>query len=175
MLKKVIKKQYNSRRCFICGISNDTGLQTEFYELEDGSLAATATARSYHQSYPGRVHGGVSTALLDETIGRAINVAEPDTWGVTVEITTRFKKPVPYDVPLIVTGRITENRSRLFSGEGQILLPDGSIAVTANARYMKMKLSGIAEFDGTVDTWELFPREGDPMEIDIPEVQDDAQ
>ena len=42
MKKKVIRKQNNSSRCFICGISNDKGLRTEFYELEDGTLAATA-------------------------------------------------------------------------------------------------------------------------------------
>lgn len=168
MKKKVIRKQNNSSRCFICGISNDKGLRTEFYELEDGTLAATAVARSFHQSYPGRVHGGVSTALLDETIGRAINITEPETWGVTVEINVRYKKPVPYDVPLLVTGKITENRSRLFSGEGRILLPDGSTAVTATAKYMKLKLQNISEFDGVTDVWEHFPREGDPTELEVP-------
>jgi uncharacterized protein (TIGR00369 family) len=169
MNKKVLKKQNNSRRCFICGVDNTMGLHTEFYELEDGTLAATAVADPLHQSYPGRLHGGVSTALLDETIGRAINIAEPDTWGVTVELTTRYKKPVPYGVPLLVLGRITENRSRLFSGEGRLVLPDGTTAVTAVARYMKLKLGDIAEFDGVADTWEQFPRVDDPAEIDVPE------
>ncbi|SHI16843.1 uncharacterized domain 1-containing protein [Sporobacter termitidis DSM 10068] len=169
MKLKILKKQNNARRCFVCGVDNNEGLKTEFYELEDGTLAATAVAHPFHQSYPGRVHGGVSTALLDETIGRAINITEPETWGVTVEITTRFKKPVPYDVPLLVIGRITENRSRLFSGEGRLILPDGTTAVTASARYMKLKLTDIAEFDGTVDTWELFPREGDPAALDLPD------
>jgi acyl-coenzyme A thioesterase PaaI-like protein len=169
MLKKIVKKQNNSRRCFVCGVDNVMGLKTEFYELEDGTLAATCAASPLHQSYPGRVHGGVCTALLDETIGRAINISEPDTWGVTVEITTRFKKPVPYDVPLLVLGKITENRSRLFSGEGWLVLPDGTVAVTASAKYMKLKLDTIAEFDGTTDTWELFPRAGDPVELDIPD------
>lgn len=169
MKKKILRKQNNSTRCFVCGVTNDSGLHTAFYELEDGTVAATAMAKSFHQSYPGRVHGGVSTALLDETIGRAIMITDPDAWGVTVEISTRYKKPVPYDVPLLVTGRITENKSRLFSGEGRILLPDGSTAVTATARYMKLRLSDIAEFDGETDLWELFPQEGDPTELEIPE------
>jgi uncharacterized protein (TIGR00369 family) len=168
MKKKVLRKQNNSTRCFVCGLNNDMGLRAEFYELEDGTLAATVVAHPLHQSYPGRVHGGVSSALLDETIGRAINIQEPGTWGVTVEITTRFKKPVPYGVPLLVTGRITENRSRLFSGEGEILLPDGSVAVSASGKYLKMKLSDISEFDGSIDVWELFPRADDPTEIDFP-------
>jgi uncharacterized protein (TIGR00369 family) len=165
--KKVIRKQNNSSRCFVCGVLNNEGLHTEFYELEDGTLAATAVAHPFHQSYPGRVHGGVSTALLDETIGRAINITEPETWGVTVEITVRYKKPVPYDAPLLIVGKITENRSRLFSGEGRIILPDGSTAVTAAAKYMKLKLQSISEFDGVTDIWEQFPREGDPTELEI--------
>ena len=169
MKKRVIRKQNNSSRCFICGVTNNEGLKTEFHELEDGTVAATAVARSFHQSYPGRVHGGVSTALLDETIGRAINIAEPEAWGVTVEITTRFKKPVPYDIPLLAVGKITENRSRLFSGEGRIILPDGTTAVTATAKYMKLKLQDISEFDGVTDIWEPFPREGDPTELEIPD------
>ncbi len=169
MKKKIVKKQNNSTRCFICGLTNDKGLRAEFYELEDGTLAATAVAHALHQSYPGRVHGGVTTALLDETIGRAINITEPDTWGVTVEITTRYKKPIPYDVPLLITGQITENRSRIFTGEGRIILPDGSTAAVASAKYLKQKLSSISEFDGEVDVWGLFPRPDDPAELEFPD------
>lgn len=169
MVKKVIRKQNNSKLCFVCGIENHAGLHTEFYELEDGTIAATSIAYDFHQSYPGRVHGGVGAALLDETIGRAITISEPDTWGVTVEITTRYKKPLPYDVPLLITGRITENRSRLFAGEGMLILPDGSIAVTATAKYMKMKLSDIAGFEDDSELWGLYLKDSDPTEFEIPE------
>lgn len=169
MKKKVIRKQNNSKLCFACGTENDHGLHTEFYELEDGTIAATAVALPFHRSYPGRVHGGVSSALLDETIGRAINITEPDAWGVTVEISTRYKKPVPYDVPLVITGRITENKRLLFSGEGRIILPDGSTAVTATAKYMKMKLSDIADFEADNDSWELHIRQGEPTEFELPD------
>ena len=104
MKKKVVRKHNNSGNCFVCGINNPWGLKARFYELEDGTVAALVTAQWEHQSYPQRVHGGVITALLDETLGRAINVTEPDTWAVTGDISVRFKKPVPYDEPLLVTG-----------------------------------------------------------------------
>ncbi len=165
----VVKKHNAGKGCFVCGIHNPFGLHTDFYELANGSLAAKVTPSEHHQSYPGRLHGGVSVALLDETIGRAINVLEPDTWAVTVEISTRYKKPVPYGVELTVTGRVTENNRRLFTGEGAILLPDGTPAVTATAKYMKLKLSDIADFEANGDSWECYPRESDPTEIDLPE------
>ena len=165
----VVKKHNAGNGCFVCGIHNPFGLHTDFYELEDGTLAAKVTPSEHHQSYPGRLHGGVSAALLDETIGRAINVSEPDTWAVTAEINTRYKKPVPYGVELTVTGRVLENNRRLFTGAGEILLPDGTVAVTATAKYMKLKLSDIADFEESGDSWGCYPRESDPTEIDLPE------
>lgn len=169
MKKRVVKKHNAARYCFVCGVKNPFGLHTDFYELEDGTIAARVTPKEEHQSYPGRVHGGISTALLDETIGRAVNVAEPDTWAVTVELTTRYKKPVPYGVPLTVVGKVLENSRRLFTGEGAILLPDGEVAVTATGKYMKLKLENIADFDAAGETWESYLRETDPDSIDVPE------
>ncbi len=169
MKKRVVKKHNAAKHCFVCGVDNPFGLHTDFYELEDGTLAAIVAPQEQHQSYPGRVHGGVSTALLDETIGRAVNVTEPDTWAVTVELTTRYKKPVPYNVPLTVVGRVLQNSRRLFTGEGAILLPNGEVAVTATGKYMKLKLENIADFDAAGESWEVYPRETDPDWIDIPE------
>lgn len=169
MIRKVQKKQNNSRHCLVCGLQNEAGLHAVFYELEGDVLACAVTVGSVHQSYPGRVHGGITSALLDETIGRAVNITEPDTWGVTVELNVRFKKPVPYDVPLIVTGVITENNRRVFSGEGVILLPDQTVAATATARYMKMKLQSITDFEAAGETWETHLSDEDPAELDIPE------
>ena len=168
-MKKIVVKKHNAGKgCFVCGVNNPFGLHTEFFELEDGTLAARVTPKAHHQSYPGRVHGGVSTALLDETIGRAINILEPDTWAVTVEITTRYKKPVPYDVPLTVTGKVLENSRRLFTGEGAILLPDGEVAVSATAKYLKLKLADIADFEANGDSWQQYPRESDPDYLELP-------
>ncbi len=169
MKKHVVKKHHAGRDCFVCGVKNPFGLHTDFYELDDGTLAARVTPGVYHQSYPGRVHGGISTALLDETIGRAINVSEPDTWAVTVEINTRFKKPVPYDAELTVVGRILENNRRLFTGEGEIILADGTVAVTATAKYMKLKISDIADFDSDGEDWQCYHYDNDPDEIELPE------
>src|SRR5450756_1503532 len=86
--------------CLVCGADNPFGLQARFYELEaEGAtgreLLGVFTLREEHQSYPGRLHGGISSAILDETIGRAITIAHPGTWGVTAELTLRYRKPLP--------------------------------------------------------------------------------
>ena len=68
---KVTGKQKNSRMCVICGMDNPFGLKAPFYNMEDGSVMTKFMYREEHQSYPGRVHGGLIGAMLDELGFRA--------------------------------------------------------------------------------------------------------
>lgn len=157
-------KQHNSKMCFVCGLKNVAGLQASFYEMEDGCLVSLFTPREEHQSYPGRLHGGISSTILDETIGRAIMInSGSEVWGVTLELTVEYKKPVPLGVELKVIGRITGESSRLFSGSGEILLPDGEIAVLARGRYMKVPLDKISDFDAAAFEWAVVAGDNDPQ------------
>ncbi len=145
MKNKIVGRQYVSKDCFVCGTENPAGLVVKFYETENKELIGVFTAKEIHQSYPGRVHGGVISAVLDELVGRVIMIDEPETWGVTAELTVRYKKPVPVGVELTAIGRVTKNSRLIFEGEGEIILENGDIAATAHAKYMKMPLSKITE------------------------------
>ena len=147
MTHKVLAAQNISRMCMVCGKENASGLHAKFYELEGGELLGVFSPREIHQSYPGRLHGGVASAVLDETIGRAVGVANPEEWGVTVELTVRFKLPVPLGEELRCIGRITRDTRRLFEGTGEIVLADGTVAVEASGKYLKMPIDRIAEGD----------------------------
>jgi uncharacterized protein (TIGR00369 family) len=113
--------------------------------MENGELLADFRVLEEHQSYPGRLHGGIASAILDETIGRSIMITEPDTWGVTVELKVEYKKPLPLDQKLVAIGRITKNSKRLFEGTGEIRLENGEIAVIAYGKYMKLPLAKISD------------------------------
>ena len=141
---KVIKKQTNSKMCIICGVETNAGVGTSFYEMEDNSVIALFSFKEIHQSYPERTHGGMISAMLDETIGRAIWIIEPNTWGVTANLQVRFRKPVPYNVPLKAIGNIIENKSRIFKGVGRIETLEGDLLAEAEATYVKLPLSKIA-------------------------------
>ena len=58
--------------CVICGMDNKYGLHAQFYNMEDGSVMSKFQYKEEHQSYPGRVHGGLITAMLDEMGLRAL-------------------------------------------------------------------------------------------------------
>ncbi|MDD6188340.1 MAG: PaaI family thioesterase [Clostridiales bacterium] len=141
---KILKRQESSEDCFVCGMNNPIGFNSHFYETEDGELICLAESKFEYQSYPGRLHGGIAATLLDETMGRAILIKNPGVWGVTVDMELTYKKPVPLDCTLRVIGRIDVDR-HLFTASGEVLLEDGTVAVTAKAKYMKMPVSKISE------------------------------
>jgi uncharacterized protein (TIGR00369 family) len=167
MKYKVLKKQHNSKKCIVCGLSNDIGLKASFYEVENGELVALFKPLEEHQSYPGRLHGGISSAILDETIGRAISISQENMWGVTIELSVKYRKPVPLNEELKVVGRITRDTSRIFEGTGEILLSNGEVAVTAVGKYMKMPLEKITDLDFIDDEWSVVSTDKDPVEIEL--------
>jgi uncharacterized protein (TIGR00369 family) len=155
---QVSDSQKVSSMCFVCGTNNPLSLRAHFLELADGRLCAEFVATDSHQSYPGRAHGGVISAILDETIGRAVQVANPEVFGVTLELNVRFRKPVPLNVPLKVIAQVTEHSKRLFAGEGKLLLEDGSVAADATARYLQVAIDTITEGGLTDQDWYPDPR-----------------
>lgn len=167
MKHKIVKKQENSRMCLVCGLKNDLGLKASFYALDNGELVAIFKPLEEHQSYPGRLHGGIAGAILDETIGRAIMVKHENTWGVTVELNLKYHKPVPLNEELRVVGRISKDASRLFEGTGELLLSNGDVAVSAYGKYIKMPISKIADWDDQAEEWRVSLSDDEPMEIDI--------
>lgn len=164
---QVKKKQQNSRKCLVCGLKNELGLKAAFYELENNEVVAIFKPLDEHQSYPGRLHGGVAGAILDETIGRAIMIKDENLFGVTVELNLKYKKPVPLDEELKVVGRITKDSSRMFEGSREILLQNGDVAVTGYGKYMKIPLNKMTEFDVEKEEWKISLTDKDPSKINI--------
>ena len=157
----ITNSQHVSKNCLVCGVENQFGLKTRFYETAENELVAVFSPISEHQSYPNVTHGGISAAILDEVIGRAIMMTtDSETFGVTVELVVRYKKPVPLNAELKVVGRITRDRGRLFEGTGELYLPNGEVAVEAQGKYMKRRLEQITDKDFTKNEW--FVPEAEP-------------
>ena len=161
----VSKSQNVSQNCLVCGTENPLGLKARFYETDKNEVIAVFRPINEHQSYPQIMHGGISAAALDETIGRAIMAhSDNKTFGVTVELTVQYKKPIPLDAEIKVVGRITKNRGRLFEGTGELFLPNGEIAVEAKGKYMKRRLAQITNLDFEANEW-FSPKEPSPKEL----------
>jgi acyl-coenzyme A thioesterase PaaI-like protein len=160
-------KQPNSKMCLVCGLNNSFGLRSFFYELDNDELLAVFNPLEEHQGYPGRLHGGIATAILDETIGRAIMIKYSQIWWVTMEFTARFKRPIPLDEEVRVIGRVTKDANRYFEGTGEILLNDGSVAVEGRAKYLKLPMEKTADLGVDELGWEVILSDDDPEQIEI--------
>jgi uncharacterized protein (TIGR00369 family) len=169
MKHTVLRKQHVSKMCFVCGVKNDFGLQAKFYETDDKELVALINPSEQHQGYPGRMHGGIAASILDETIARCINSGKSDhIWGVTLELKTKFRKPVPLGQELKIVGRVTSEGNRSFEGTAEIILPGGEIAVSAEGKYLKVTIDQITNESFINDEWFLAENHDDPREIEIP-------
>jgi len=169
MKHKVLKKQYLSKMCFVCGVKNDFGLHANFYETDANELVALINPSEQHQGYPGRMHGGIAAAILDETMGRSIcNGKDEQIWSVTLELKTKFRKPIPLGQELKIVGRVTSEGNRSFEGTGEIVLLNGEIAVSAEGKYLKVNIEKIANDQRVDDNWIFVDGPDDPSEIEIP-------
>ena len=131
--------------CFVCGMENEYGLKASFFELENDQLVGTFKPCKFHQGYPGRLHGGIASTILDEAMGRSISLNQ--------------------HVKVICS--LTSENSRLFEGEGKIVLENGDAAVIAKGKYIKMPLDKITKNDFVDDQWFMVESKDDPTEIEI--------
>ncbi len=150
----IINRQKISKNCFVCGIENDLGLKTKFYETSNDEVIGIFMPNEKLQSYPKILHGGISATILDETIGRAMMIKDDkDTFGVTIELTIRYRKPVPLNQELKVIAKITNDRGKLVEGTGKLILPNGDVAVTAKGKYMRKNIKDIFDDKFATEEW----------------------
>lgn len=164
MVNKI--KQNNSSSCFVCGINNSFGLKTRFYEINGKFLISISTTMNEHQGYPGVVHGGITAAILDEAIGRAIYCFDKGAWGVTADLSITYKHPVPLNQTLYSRAKITDNKKRIFYGEGELFLEDGTILALGKGKYMRVPVDKIGGEAFVSEEWFFVDDEEEPF---IPE------
>ena len=160
---KVVSKQRNSGMCIICGIDNQLGVKAQFYNMEDGSVGSLFTFRVEHQSYPGRVHGGMLATMIDELAGRVLWVDRPDQIGVTMDINVKYRKPVPYNVPLKGRGVYVQKLSRAYSAKCYIMNMDGEVLAEGEAKYLILPAEKILEGTDEQPDWDRYVEDDVPV------------
>ena len=65
--------------CLVCGLKNPLGLRGSFFEMETEELVCLFTSTDFHQSYPGRLHGGI--ARMVKILSRPASLPQVVSWG----------------------------------------------------------------------------------------------
>ena len=125
-----IERQLNGR-CFGCGQQNPIGLKLRFH-TEGDSVTAEFVPTSAHEGYAGYVHGGITSAVLDEAMGWAAYKLSSGALAVTARVQIKFRRPLLIGEPLTVTTCITRRSTRHLWTEATIRR-DGKVAAEATA------------------------------------------
>jgi acyl-coenzyme A thioesterase PaaI-like protein len=124
-----------ARFCFGCGAENPRGLALKF-RLEHGRAVAEFTPADYLQGYPGFVHGGVVATMFDEAMSWA--VYGQGIWAMTARLTMRFRKSVPLNEPLVVTGWVTRDRGRFLELQAELRSREGALLAQADGLFVRV-------------------------------------
>jgi acyl-coenzyme A thioesterase PaaI-like protein len=104
--------------CFGCGPGHPTGLRVRCFKVDGGVVSPILIPRQY-DGPPGAAHGGIVAAYLDEVLAAAA-VRATGRVAVTGELTVRYVKPVPTEIPLLGRGRLVADHRRYVDVEGQL-------------------------------------------------------
>ena len=128
--------------CFACGPLNSSGLRLRFKHDRD-QIITEYTPRQDHQGFPGYLHGGVISALLDEVMSR-VSLLD-NIWTMTARIDVRYRKPIPTNHSIKAFAKRRNKRLRIFETIGWVELPDGSVAADAIGTFIPVKKDDLAK------------------------------
>jgi len=148
------------RLCYACGSANEHGLHMQFHR-EGERTVCDYTPCDFQQGYPGRMHGGVVSTLIDEAMGWAVYHAAK--WGATARLNVRFRKPVYLDRALRIEAWIVKDRARLIELRAEVRDAGGQLLAEGDGVFMRLEedkaseMSELARRTGRADAPEVVP------------------
>ena len=151
-------KQANSRGCFLCGLENDASLKMRWYEDHQAQqVRSTVTVPNHFNGYPGVVHGGIVSAILDETSGRAVMLKSgKDALMVALKLEVRFRRPTPTNTPLTVIGWTIKQNTYRAQVAGEIRLPDGTLTAECKAIVVPPPKEILDKWEAEKPYWKVY-------------------
>ncbi len=150
-------RQPSSRTCFVCGRENPLGLAARWdSDVARGEVHATLEIPEQFNGFPGVVHGGVVSALLDEAAVRtALLDGGFDDLMVTAKLEVAFRRPTPTRTPVTVVGKLVQRTGTRARAEAEIRLADGTVAARAEALLAKPPREVAASWEGERTHWKV--------------------
>ncbi|MBN1232538.1 MAG: PaaI family thioesterase [Candidatus Coatesbacteria bacterium] len=121
--------------CFACDPNHTHGLRMKFlYDEETGIVSSKIEPRPDLEGYPGLLHGGIQTTILDE-VGFWALTSITNKIAVTVKIMVEFVKPVSGRIPLIAKAKLTRERGKIAYVDAWLEESSGKVLSKAEIVY----------------------------------------
>ena len=124
--------------CFACGPSNPYGLKLKIDVEPDGKSYVEFVPKREYEGYPGMMHGGITSTILDEIMVYACKSYGVDV--VTAKIEVRFLKPIPIGKKLTAHGKVVGKKGKAYLTEGEIRAEEGEVLATAKGVFFPIKI-----------------------------------
>ena len=153
------ERQPSSRSCFVCGRDNPQGLRARWTaDREAGEVRAALTIPEPFNGYPGVVHGGIVTALLDEAMARSVLLQGTfEDLLVTARMEVAFRLPTPTGTPVTVVARVRRRSGTRAQAEAELRLADGTVTAHAEALMARPPPAVAAAWVAEKPFWRVDP------------------
>ena len=121
-------------QCFGCSPHNPLGLHLHFFETEEG-VETEWNPQQHFEGYPGIVHGGIQSLLLDEIAAWVVYI-KAKTAGVTSRLNVKYRKPVSSaQEKIVLKGKIKSTERNFCYVDAFLLNEAGEVCAEAEAIY----------------------------------------
>jgi len=120
---------------FVNSSRNTFGLKAKFYrDQENGVCCLWENTAQHFEGYPGIIHGGVTSALVDELFAYAV-LNKTNLFGVTLSLNIQWTSPVKVGEPVTGKALIVSRLGRLLKGKATLFVRDNKPAALAEAVF----------------------------------------
>jgi uncharacterized protein (TIGR00369 family) len=119
--------------CVSCSSASPLGLGLKFLVREDGEVEATFPCKEIYQGYPGFLHGGVTSMLLDAAMTNCL--FSQGKVAFTARLIVRFLLPIMIDNTAVIRAWLRDSSPPLFVLEAK-LAQNGRIMASATAKFI---------------------------------------
>ena len=160
---KVIAKYRMMGYGIVSGTLNKETVGCRFYALESGECATPFQLTRFHEGHKMLGHGGITAAILDETMGYCNHVFEYFNkdyycYVFTGTATYEYLQPVPVGKDMLAVARVIREDDRRRFITGEIVDEDGLIYVRSESIYV----TASSLEDNHINVGMLDLEEGDP-------------
>lgn len=135
MAEKLVLAPNPANNCFGCGGANDFGMKLTFeVDRDSGRANGKFVLGPRYGGGAGFVHGGVIAVLLDEVMGKISKLSEER--AVTAELNIEYRKPVPTDAEIVVSGWQESEKGRNRFRIGEIHDAQGNLLARGRGRFV---------------------------------------
>jgi uncharacterized protein (TIGR00369 family) len=135
MCAKLILEPNPGNHCFGCGGANEFGMKLTFELDQDARrVSGKFVLGPRYGGGAGFAHGGVIAILLDEAMGKISKLTEER--AVTAEMDIEYRKPVPVDAEIVVSGWQESEKGRNRFRVGEIHDAKGNLLARGRGRFV---------------------------------------